>query len=128
MSAEVRDWWDRALRALETARMLTDEDADAASSRAYYAAFDAVSALFAKEKRSFRKHTELEAAVHRDLVKPGKWPVELGAAFSFLASLRHTGDYGGASHVLPEEAEDAVEKANAILKAVQKYYPESFES
>ena len=67
MSAEVQDWWDRAVRALETARMLIDEDADAASSRAYYAAFYAVSALFANEKRSFRKHTELEAAVHRDL-------------------------------------------------------------
>lgn len=37
-------------------------------------------------------------------MKPGKWSVELGAAFSFLASLRHTGDYGGASHVVAEEA------------------------
>ena len=126
MSAEVRDWWGRAVRALETARMLTGEDADAASSRAYYAAFYAVSALFANEERSFRKHTELEAAVHRDLVKPGKWSVELGAAFSFLASLRHTGDYGGASHVVPEEAQEAFEKAKAILEAVQKSHPESF--
>ncbi len=126
MSVEVQDWWDRGVRALETARMLIDEDADAASSRAYYAAFYAVSALFANEKRSFRKHTELEAAVHRDLVKAGKWSVELGAAFSFLASLRHTGDYGGASHVVAEEAQEAFEKAKAILAAVQKSHPESF--
>ena len=117
MSAEVQDWWDRAVRALETARMLIDEDADAASSRAYYAAFYAVSALFANEKRSFRKHTELEAAVHRDLVKPGKWSVELGAAFSFGKPPAY-GDYGGASHVVAEEAQEAFEKAKAILEAV----------
>ena len=41
--------------------------------------------------------------------------MELGAAFSFLASLRHTGDYGGASHVVAEEAQEAFEKAKAIL-------------
>jgi len=50
---------------------------------------------------------------------------ELGAAFSFLASLRHTADYGGASHVGPEEAQEAVEKAKAILEVVQKSHPES---
>ena len=78
MNAEVRDWWDRAVRALETAD-----------------------------------------------VGRRKWSVELGAAFSFLASLRRTADYGGASHVVPEEAHEAVEKAKAILEVVQKSHPES---
>ena len=49
----------------------------------------------------------LEAAVHRDLVKPGIWPKELGAGFSRLAEARSTADYGQAEHVCPEEAAEA---------------------
>lgn len=104
MSPEVGDWLLRATRALRTAEAHVDDDPDAAASRAYYAAFYAVSALFASQLRTFRKHSEVEAAVHRDLVKPGKWPTEVGSDFSWLASLRYTGDYGGEAHVSSEDA------------------------
>ena len=124
MSPEAKDWWDRAMRALETANALAQQDPDASASRAYYAAFYAVSALFSFEQRSFRKHSELEAAVHRDLVKSGKWAVELGAAYSWLANLRHTGDYGGEIHVSLDEARVAVGKAEQILRAVRDSSPE----
>jgi uncharacterized protein (UPF0332 family) len=63
-------------------------------SRAYYAAFHAATALFALDGRIFTKHAALEAAVHRDLVKDGKWPGELGRDFSFCVELRGVGDYG----------------------------------
>ena len=66
--------WSRAQDALESASVLIGVDPDSAASRAYYAAFYAVSALFALEGRSFNKHTALESAVHRDLVRTGKWP------------------------------------------------------
>jgi uncharacterized protein (UPF0332 family) len=58
-----------------------------------------VSVLLAFDNRSFRKHSAVERAVHRDLVKDGTWPPEVGAAFSWLSTLRFTGDYGGAQHV-----------------------------
>ena len=70
------------------------------------------------------KHAEGEAAVHRDLVKAGKWPVEVGAAFSWLATLRCTGDYGGEAHVKPDEAREAVRKAEQVLQAVRELSPE----
>jgi len=101
-----------------------EEDPDASASRSYYAAFYAVSALLAFDQRSFAKHTAVERAVHRDLVKPGIWPVEAGAAFSWLVTLRTTGDYGGEHHVQPEDARAAVEKAGLILKAVRDSAPE----
>lgn len=119
MSAEVSDFWFRAIQALQTAETLVDSDPDASASRAYYAAFYAVSALFAFQEQSFTKHTALERAVHRDLVKAGHWSVELGTAFSWLASLRHTGDYGGIEHVLPEDARLAVDRARLILERVR---------
>ena len=118
MTSEVSDLWDRAVQALKTAESLVESDPDASASRAYYAAFYAVSAFFALQQQGFSKHTAVERAVHRDLVKPGVWPVEIGAAFSWLANVRSTGDYGGVSHVLPEEAATAVEKARLILETV----------
>ncbi len=88
MTEQARDLWIRALRALRTAASLVDEDPDSAASRAYYAAFYAISAVFALEDKFFTKHRAIEAAVHRDLVKTGRWPEDLGAAFSELVRLR----------------------------------------
>lgn len=119
MNPEALEFWKRALQALQTAEELVDRDPDASSSRAYYAAFFAVSALLILEGQGFVKHTAIERAVHRDLVKTGRWPVEAGAAFSWLATLRYTADYGGTDHVQPSEAKEAVEKAKSILQAVR---------
>jgi uncharacterized protein (UPF0332 family) len=117
---EVQDAWNRAVRALKTAESLVDEDPDAAASRAYYAAFHAVSALLAFEGQSLRKHSAVERAVHRDLVKTGRWTPEVGAAFSWLANLRYTGDYGGEAHVQSPEAREATEKASLVLQVVRR--------
>lgn len=124
MTPEVSDHWQRAVQALRTAAALVDSDPDASASRAYYAAFHGTSALFALRGQTFIKHTAVESAVHRDLVKPGLWPVEAGAAFSWLATLRYTGDYGGQEHVLPEDARTAVERARLILETVRNTAPE----
>jgi len=123
LSPEVQDEWSRAERALRTAQALVAEDPDAAASRAYYAAFHAVSALLAFEGQSYRKHSAVERAVHRDLVKTGRWTPEVGAAFSWLANLRYTGDYGGEAHVQISEAREAVEKAAMVLQSVRGSIP-----
>jgi uncharacterized protein (UPF0332 family) len=101
-------------------------DSDAAASRAYYAAFYAVSALFALEGKTFSKHAAVEAAVHRDLVKGGRWPADLGEDYGSLWDLRITGDYGGAAHVTSSEAMKAVSAAERILRAVQRTCPGTF--
>jgi uncharacterized protein (UPF0332 family) len=111
MNPEAAGLWDRAQTTLRTAARLIDDDPDSAASRAYYAAFYAVSAFFALGGRSFRKHSELEAAVHRDLVKTGAWSVESGNLYSWLGRLRTTGDYGGSIRVSADDARRAVEAA-----------------
>jgi uncharacterized protein len=124
MKAEPSDLWDRAVRALRTAETLLPLDPDATASRAYYAAFYAVSALFALEEKTFSKHAAVESAVHRDLVKPGLWPVERGQDYSLLFELRSTGDYGGSEHVSEEEAGEALEAARRILQIVRDAKPD----
>ena len=49
--------WSRAQEALRASRHVLPVSCDAAASRAYYAAFYAVSALFALRGRTFKKHS-----------------------------------------------------------------------
>ena len=121
MSTEYADdLWQRACRALRSAEALLPVSADDAASRAYYAAFHAVSAWFAVQGRVFSKHTAIRAAVHRDLVHAGVWPSALGEAFDALWELRDTGDYGGGVHVSADDAKEAIAAAKAIVSAVGK--------
>lgn len=69
------------------------------------------------------KHTAVEAAVHRDLVKAGVMSIEFGRDYSTLVRLRIVGDYGVSQHVSLEEAREAVECAARILKAIAKANP-----
>jgi len=118
------DLWERARRSLATARSdMSVGDADASASRAYYAAFYAVSALFALEGKSFKKHSAVDAAVHRDLVRTGRWPAELGADYRALLDLRYVGDYGGGDHVTDEQSRDAITHASAVIAAVKAACP-----
>ena len=120
------DLWTRAVKALQVAKFTVGVDFDTAASKAYYAAFYAVSALFAVQGQNFTKHTAVEGAVHRDLVKTGAWPPELGEKYSRLVESRILGDYGGSLHVQKERALTAIEHARDILRAVAKMKPELF--
>jgi len=110
--------WDRAKESLRAAKHVLPVSADAAASRAYYAVFYAVSATFAAQGRTFRKHTAVEAAVHRDLVKAGSWPASMGEAYSRLAEMRSVADYGQSERATQEDALKAVQSAVEILRTV----------
>lgn len=118
------DLWRRARTALRTAGIDAEQkDYDASASRAYYAAFYAVSAVLAMEGKAFRKHSGVEAAVHKDLVRSGRWGAELGSNYQSLRTLRKTGDYGGLEHVAEEQAREAIEAARRILEAAVRTCP-----
>lgn len=124
MNEYVSDLWKRAKEALLTAEADLSVSFDATASRAYYAAFYAVSAVFALEGCDFSKHSEVRAAVHRDLVKAGRWPAERGEDYSFLLRLRETGDYGGGRHVTEEQATEAIAAAKRIIDVIERSHPE----
>jgi hypothetical protein len=116
--------WRRALKTFASAEQLVNTDPDSAASRAYYAAFYAITALFGLREQTFTKHSALRAAVHRELIQTGQWPQELGQAYDFLLDMREIGDYGGIEQVSQEDAEMAIEKASSIIKAVADICPE----
>jgi len=61
--------------------------------RGYYAAFYAASAALLSRGKRFVKHSGVRAAVHRDLVKPGLLPEDLGRIYDRLFHDRQQGDY-----------------------------------
>lgn len=122
--AYATDLWIRAKNACRSAEVLVAVSPDDAVSRAYYAAFDAVSAFFAIKGRCFKKHTELRAAVHRDLIATREWSSDLGDSFDTLWELRDLGDYGGAEHVEKSDAESALAAVRKIMAAIAGTSPE----
>jgi uncharacterized protein (UPF0332 family) len=88
--------------------------------------FHAASALFALEGRTFTKHSALEAAVHRDLVKAGRWPADLGRDYSFCLDVRGVGDYGSDVRVDASQAEDSTAAARRILMVISEAMPKDF--
>jgi uncharacterized protein (UPF0332 family) len=122
-----RTEWDRAIDALRDADLLLANGGfDGAASRAYYAACHPVTSLFALEGRTFARHSAVEAAVHRDLVKAGKWPSGLGRDFSFCVDLRGVGDYGTDVRVDATQASDAIASARRIVVAVRQSLLQDF--
>ena len=119
MNTESADLWARAEEALRTAHTVLACSPEAAASRSYYA----VSALFAAEGRSFRRHTEVRACVHRELVHAGRWPTRLGAFHNDLMQLREVGDYGVARHVSQGDAVEAIRMAEMMVAAVRLALP-----
>ena len=85
---------EKADESLRAAKVLLDADITTASmSRLYYAAFYAVSAVFAAKGIQYGKHSAVQSAVHRDLVKPGIISKDLGALYDRMFNARQEGDY-----------------------------------
>ena len=126
MTKAAQDYWGRALESPEIAQDLFSKSTDICASRAYYAAFNAVTAWFLLQDQSFSKHSALRSGVHRELVRPGHWPTQLGSDYDFLMELRNLGDYGGSRHVSRKDAEVSMQAARRILQAVRKSNPGFF--
>ncbi len=126
MNKEALDFWERAVKTYQTAKELLSIEYNSAASRAYYAAFYSVSALFASEGKTFKKHSGIISAVHHDLVHTGRFSVDFGKDYATLEKIRNIGDYGGGIHVTEEEAKTAVKQAHHIIKQVSEKYPDIF--
>lgn len=118
------DEWKRAWCTIKSAEQLVETDPDSAASRAYYAAFHAVTAVFALRGQEFSKHAAIRTALHKDLIKTNVWASDLGSDYDYLMDLRETGDYGGLMHVSPENAQAALECAKRIFEAAVSTHPE----
>lgn len=92
--APARYRMERAREALEEASLLLQAGhLNAYVNRLYYACFYAASALLVTQGISTSKHGHLRSLLHRDFVKTGQVPAELGKHFDRLFTSRQEGDY-----------------------------------
>lgn len=95
---------ERARGAIEEAKIMFDAGhIDAYVNRLYYACFYAVSALLLTRDFSTSKHGHLRSLMHREFVKTGLIPKELGGHFDLLFDSRLKSDYADLARF---EAED----------------------
>ena len=90
----VRYWWSKALDSLASARRETEAGSYSfAMNRLYYAAFYAVSAALFEREQSFKKHSGVRAAFHRQFIKTSLLDVKWGRLYDRLFEDRQEGDY-----------------------------------
>ena len=97
---------ERARETVDEARIMFDAGRiNTYVNRLYYACFYAVSALLLTRDFSTSKHGYLRSLMHREFVKTGLMPKDLGTHFDLLFDNRHKGDY---EDFVRFEAEDVV--------------------
>ena len=92
-----------------------------AASRAYYAAFHAVSAVLVARGQAYSSHAQVLGAFNRDFVHAGMFPREFTAILARLFEDRQTGDYDPTASLDLAEAERDVEDARRIVDAVAEH-------
>jgi len=92
-----------------------------ASSRAYYAAFHAVSAALASKGLSYSSHAQTIGAFNREFVKTSVFPAEFSRILQRLFENRQIGDYNLNQSIGKEEAEKDLRDARRLLDACRQY-------
>jgi uncharacterized protein (UPF0332 family) len=108
----LRDMLAKADQKMVSARMsLGAGHHDDAASRAYYAAFHALSAVLAGRGLFYSSHGQTLGAFNREIVKTGMLPPEAFTKVQRLFQDRHTGDYDVSRSLDEDTGRRAVEDA-----------------
>jgi uncharacterized protein (UPF0332 family) len=110
---------ERMLKAGEAA--LEDGFVETAASRAYYAAFHAIQALLKSIDQTYSKHSGVIAAFHREFIKTGIFPPELGKALTRMVKHRDIGDYSYLWELDLDQVREDIQEAREILDSARRY-------
>jgi uncharacterized protein (UPF0332 family) len=92
-----------------------------ASSRAYYAAFHAVSAALLSRGETYSRHAQVLGAFNKIFVHTGPFPKEFTALLTRLFENRQSGDYDVLPGVTETEARQDVADAQRIIEAIRSF-------
>ncbi len=90
-----------------------------AVSRAYYAAFHAVSALHLAAGNSFSSHAQLIGRFNKDYVRTSLFAPVFTRTLTRLFEDRQLGDYDAAAAITPERAAQDIADAQALVDAIR---------
>jgi uncharacterized protein (UPF0332 family) len=92
-----------------------------AASRAYYAAFHAVSALHLQAGNSFSSHAQVIGRFNKDFVRTGLFDPVFTRTLTRLFEDRQQGDYDATAAMTPAQAAKDIADARALIDAIRAY-------
>jgi len=114
-----RYWWSKAEESLASAQREFVAGAHTfAVNRLYYAAFYGVCAALLERWQSFRKHSGVRAAFHREFIRTGLLDVQWGKLYDRLFEDRQEGDYIALIAFEPEYVTSQIEFCREFLNAL----------
>ena len=106
----------------KAAQLLLDAGLDGdVASRAYYAAFHAVSALHLASGNTFSSHAQLIGRFNKDYVRTGIFAPSLTRVLTRLFEDRQLGDYDPTTAVSSEQARQDIMDARQIVEAIRAH-------
>jgi hypothetical protein len=99
---------------------------DDAVSRAYYAAYHAISAALLVKGFTFSSHSQTIGAFNREFVKTGVFPVGFTRIVQRLYDERQAGDCDIDSHIDAGTASRDIDDATALVAQCRRFCDEAF--
>jgi len=116
----VRYWWSKARDSLASARREFEAGSYSyAMNRLYYAAFYGACAALLERQQSFRKHSGVRAAFHRQFIKTGLLDMKWGRLYDQLFEDRQEGDYVVFVSFEPEYVRFQLEQCTQFLEELR---------
>lgn len=117
----VRYWWSKAHDSLSSAsREFKAGELNFAMNRVYYSAFYAVSAGLLERGVSFKKHSGVRSAFHREFIKYGFLSNEWSKFYDRLFEDRQEGDYIALTTFERSYVENQINSYAEFLKELSK--------
>ena len=112
----------KAFEKLKTAQIdFANDRFDDSVSRAYYAAFHAVSAVLLSKGLHYSSHSQVLGNFNKEFVKTGTFPSNVTKIIQQLFEERQTGDYDFDVYITKEEAGENLKNAESILTGCREY-------
>ena len=113
-------WWSMAEESLASAQRESVAGAlPFAVNRLYYALFYGASAALLDRRHSFRKHSGVRAAFHREFIKSGLLEVGWGKLYDQLFEDRQEGDYIALISFEKEYVASRLDRCRGFLDALR---------
>ena len=122
MNPTIEIMLSKAESKLRIAELLLAEQAwEDAVSRAYYAAFHAVSALHLSKENSYSSHSQVIGQFNKQYVKPGAFSKECTLILTRLFEDRQSADYDVIGALGKDDAQQDVADAAKLISMVRDY-------
>ena len=113
---------ETAKRDLKSAAILMrEEEYRGANNRAYYAIYHAVSAVFALDGKSYKRHKDTLANFNKDYIKTEIFPKNFVRKIAQAEEIRHAGDYDDFYIATKEKAEEQIMAAKEMIEQIEAY-------